>query len=65
MTEKETLMSIKKSIFPAFPVQKSKLTDFEKGHYEGLLAVLGYINDMLEQIEGGSRWIKNKDWLNS
>ena len=52
MTEKETLMSIKTRIFPAFPVQKSTLTDFEKGHYEGLLVVLGYINDMLEQIEG-------------
>lgn len=51
MTEKETLMSIKTRIFQAFPVQKSKLTDFEKGHREGLLVVLGYINDMLEEIE--------------
>ena len=51
MTEKETLMSIKTSIFQEFPVQTSNLTEFEKGHYEGLLVVLGYINDMLEEIE--------------
>ena len=50
-TEKETLLNIKTSIFPAFPVQTSNLTDFEKGHREGLLVVLGYINGLLEEIE--------------
>lgn len=50
-TEKETLLNIKTSIFPAFSVQTANLTDFDKGYREGLLNVVRYINGMLEEIE--------------